>query len=99
MAAKSECVKHALLSLAASYVLDYTPAENLRRRANLHHRRTITLLNEELAKKETYQRGGEEVAVCALSILSQQDVSLPTFCPPTRWAALRLQLGATPLTE
>ena len=76
MTEKSELVKHALLSLAASYVLDYTPAENLKSRANLHHRRTITLLNEELAKKETYQRGGEEVAVCALAILSQQDVSV-----------------------
>ncbi|KAL8882246.1 MAG: hypothetical protein Q9198_000725 [Flavoplaca austrocitrina] len=76
MAEKSECVKHALLSLAASYVLDYMPAENLKARATLHHRRAVTLLDSELAKAGTYQPGGGEEAVCTLAILNQEDVSI-----------------------
>ena len=75
MAEKSECVKHALLSLSASYVLDYTPAPNLKERATLHHRRAVELLDLELRKEETYQPSGGEAAVCALAILSQEDVS------------------------
>ena len=75
MTEKIECVKHALLSLSASYVLDYTPAANLKERANLHHRKAVELLELELRKEETYQPGGGEAAVCALSILSQEDVS------------------------
>ena len=75
MAESSECVKHALLSMAATYVLDYAPADELKVRANIHHKRAVKLLSIELAKMGTYKPGGEEVALCALSILNQEDVS------------------------
>lgn len=75
MAESSECVKHALLSMAATYVLDYAPSDKLKANANVHHKQAVKLLNLELAKTETYNPGGEEVALCALSILNQEDVS------------------------
>ena len=77
MAESSECVKHALLSMAATYVLDYAPSEELKIRANIHHKRAVTLLGVELTKIDTYKPGGEEVALCALSILNQEDVRMP----------------------
>ena len=75
MAEDNECVKHALLSMAATYVLDYAPSEKLKAKANVHHKQAVKLLNLELAKMETYKPGGEEVALAALSILNQEDVS------------------------
>ncbi|KAL8851387.1 MAG: hypothetical protein Q9221_003658 [Calogaya cf. arnoldii] len=74
MAERSECVKHALLSLAASYVLDYAPADNLKARATLHHSRAVRLLDSELAKAGTYQPGVGEEAICTLAILNQEDI-------------------------
>lgn len=74
---ESECVKHALLSMAATYVLDYAPSDQLKMRANVHHKRAVALLGVELAKMGTYKPGGEEVALCALSILNQEDVRFP----------------------
>ena len=75
MAESSECVKHAVLSMAATYVLDYAPSDRLKAKANVHHKLAVKLLDLELAKAETYQPGGEEVALCALSVLNQEDVS------------------------
>ena len=82
MAERSECVKHALLSLAASYVLDYAPADNLKARATLHHSRAVRLLDSELAKAGTYQPGGGEEAICTLAILNQEDVSITKVPSP-----------------
>lgn len=48
MAVENPCVKHALLTLAATYVLDYLPSEELRARANHHYTRAATLLDEEI---------------------------------------------------
>lgn len=48
MAVENPCVKHALLTLAATYVLDYLPSEELRARASHHYTRAATLLDEEI---------------------------------------------------
>ena len=75
MAESNECVKHALLFMAATYVLDYASSEKLKVKANVHHKQVVKLLNDELTKMETYKSGGEEVVLAALSILNQEDVS------------------------
>jgi hypothetical protein len=76
IAQKSDCVKHALLSLTASYVLDYTPSENLMKRASYHHKKATLLLGLELNKPENYEPGKEEPLLIALSLLNHEDVSL-----------------------
>ena len=62
-----------MLSLAAGYVLDYAPTENLKRRANWHHRRALLLLGNELNDPSNYDIGKEEPLLMALSLLNQED--------------------------
>lgn len=74
IAEKSECVKHAMLSLSAGYVLDYAPSPKLKKRANHHHRRAVMLLGLELNKPENYELGKEEPLLMALSLLNHEDI-------------------------
>ncbi|KAJ9622203.1 hypothetical protein H2204_011635 [Knufia peltigerae] len=74
IAEKSACVRHAMLSCAAGYVLDYAPSEKLKQRASFHHKRAITLLSKELNKKENYEPGKEEPLLMALSLLNHEDI-------------------------
>ena len=41
MASGNACVKHALLALASTYVLDYLPSKELEKRADMHHKRAV----------------------------------------------------------
>lgn len=74
IAEKCECVRHAMLSLSAGYVLDYRPAENLKRRANFHHRRALMMLGVQLNDRNNYELGKEEPLLMALSLLNQEDI-------------------------
>lgn len=74
MAAGSECVKHALLALAAGYVLDYQPSEKLQTRANFHYRRAVDLLGRALRDAETHEVGKEDAVIGALVLLNCDDV-------------------------
>ena len=80
MAAHSECVKHALLSLAATYLMDYSADAQLKARANLHHRHTIRLLGRDLQKLENYDIGQGDAVVAALMLLSHNEVRSQTIC-------------------
>lgn len=75
MAPANACVKHALLALASTYVLDYLPSKELEKRANMHHKRAVILLGQELNKEETYKPGSEDAVVGALVLLCHNDVS------------------------
>ena len=75
MASGNACVKHALLALASTYVLDYLPSKELEKRANMHHKRAVILLGQELNKEETYKPGSEDGVVGALVLLCHNDVS------------------------
>lgn len=74
IAQKSSLVKHAMLSKAAGYVLDYAPSTKLKRRANHHHRRAVTLLGLELNKAENYEIGKEEPLLMGLALLNNEDL-------------------------
>ena len=89
MASGNVCVKHALLALASTYVLDYLPSKELEKRANMHHKRAVMLLGQELNKEETYQPGNEDAIVGALVLLCHNDVSLP---PPVATLLTHAQL-------
>ncbi|KAL8729382.1 MAG: hypothetical protein Q9166_004775 [cf. Caloplaca sp. 2 TL-2023] len=74
MAASNHCVKHALLALAATYVLDYLPSRELEKLANMHHKRAVILLSQALNDEKTYTPGGEDAVVGALALMSQNDL-------------------------
>ncbi|KAL8897114.1 MAG: hypothetical protein Q9207_007375 [Kuettlingeria erythrocarpa] len=63
MAASNHCVKHALLALSATYVLDYLPSKELERVANMHHKRAVILLSQALNNEKTYIPGGEDAVL------------------------------------
>jgi hypothetical protein len=71
----SSCVKHAMLSLAAAYFLDYAPSEELRIRANCHYRRAVELLSQAISDPETYEIEKGDSVVGALILLMSDDVS------------------------
>ena len=74
MAVENECVKHALLTLASTYVLDYLPSEKLRARANYHYTRAVALLDEGINTAENHEIGKEDAIVGALVLLNCDDV-------------------------
>ncbi|CAG5153244.1 uncharacterized protein ALTATR162_LOCUS3096 [Alternaria atra] len=74
MAADNECVKHALLSLAASYVLDYIPSEVLLERANRHYTRAVKLLTDALRDPHQQASGHDDSLVCSLVLLTIDDL-------------------------
>lgn len=75
----SLCVKHAMLSLAAAYFLDYAPSEILRERANLHYQRAVDLLSYAICDSETEEIGKGDSVIGALILLMSNDVS-PFLC-------------------
>ena len=74
MAQKDECVKHALLAMAASYVLDYSPSDSLRARANNHYKKAANLLSGALKDSRSYTVGQEESVLATLVLFSHDDV-------------------------
>ena len=74
MAQKDECVKHALLATAASYVLDYSPSDSLRARANNHYKKAANLLSGALKDSRSYTVGQEESVLATLVLFSHDDV-------------------------
>jgi hypothetical protein len=71
----SLCVKHAILSLAAGYFLDYAPSELLRERANFHYQRAAELLSYAIRDSETEEIGKGDSVIGALILLMSNDVS------------------------
>ncbi|RVX74905.1 hypothetical protein B0A52_01182 [Exophiala mesophila] len=74
MASANFAVKYAILSLAASYVLDYRPSKPLQLRAQAHHKRAVLLLGQELNRPETFAPGRGEAALAVLMLLSHNDL-------------------------
>ncbi|KAH7327172.1 fungal-specific transcription factor domain-containing protein [Rhexocercosporidium sp. MPI-PUGE-AT-0058] len=72
IAARSECVKHAVLALSATYILDYSREDHIRTRANFHWKRAVHLLTEEL-NNEVYEPGKEDTVVAALVLFSHNE--------------------------
>lgn len=75
MADSNRCVMHSVLSLAATYVLDYTQASLWRDRANFHYKEATRLLGLALKDKEAHEIGKEDALVSAMIILTCEDVS------------------------
>lgn len=76
MAGTSALVMHAILSLSATYVMDYARDIELESRAAYHHKCAVTLLGSELRKAENYGIESGDAVVAALMLLSHNEVRL-----------------------
>jgi hypothetical protein len=77
IAANNECVKHAILALSATYILDYSNEDHIKTRANFHWKRAVHLLTRELNDSGLCEPGKEDSVVAALVLFSHNEV--PTF--------------------
>src|SRR5690348_5168750 len=75
IAEQSACVKHAILSLSASYILDFKNCYPLQKRGNYHHKKAIVLLQQELRKDANHVPGEEFAIVAAVIIIGHNEVS------------------------
>jgi Fungal specific transcription factor domain len=75
IATGNECAKHALLSLATAYVLDYSQDEALLAKANQHYKTAVELLNKALREPSTQDIGKADGIVCAIMLLTIDDVN------------------------
>ncbi|KAH8810705.1 fungal-specific transcription factor domain-containing protein [Xylogone sp. PMI_703] len=73
IAARNECVKHAVLALSATYILDYSREDHVKTRANFHWRRAVHLLTQELNDEGTCHPGKEDTVVAALVLFSHNE--------------------------
>lgn len=98
IAARNDCVKHAVLALAATYVIDYARDEQLKTRANFHWKRAVHLLTQELSYPETCQPGREDAIIAALFVFCVNEVvlilSLPLPTTTDRLLKIGRELGA-----
>lgn len=74
MAQKSPVVKHAILALAATYVMDYKRSKQLMLRAHQHHLKAVYLFGIELHKAENYEPGNGDAFVAALMTFNHNEV-------------------------
>jgi hypothetical protein len=74
MLSGSEVLRHALLSLSCTYLLDYVPDERLRRVGNRHYMKAVTLLSEQLRDPKVQDVGKADDLVGAISLLNMHDV-------------------------
>jgi hypothetical protein len=74
MVATNNCVKHAVLSLTSSYVLDFHKDDRMIDRANLHQRQAIELIGRALNNSETYTPGKEDAVLAAIAIMAHNEV-------------------------
>ncbi|KAK1768160.1 fungal-specific transcription factor domain-containing protein [Phialemonium atrogriseum] len=74
IAAENDLVKCCILSLAATYVLDFVQTPTLLQRAGFNHKKSMVLLTEELNKPDTYKPGHEVAVLAALTLLAHNEV-------------------------
>ncbi len=75
IAAGDPCARHALLSIASAYVLDYTQDSALLKRANHHYEKAVKLLGDALSDPSAQDIGKADNLVCSIILLASDDVS------------------------
>ncbi|KAF2456597.1 fungal-specific transcription factor domain-containing protein [Lineolata rhizophorae] len=73
MLTSSESLRYTLLSLAATYVLDYFPNEDIRTRANAYYQRAVALLSDALSQPEEQMIGGGDSLVGTIVVFIMHD--------------------------
>ncbi|CAN9156882.1 unnamed protein product [Alternaria alternata] len=88
IAVKSDCVKHAILALAATYILDYSGEEKVKESANLHWKRAVLQLDKELHDTERCKPGKENAVIAAMLLFGHNEnvnweaTNSGNECPP-----------------
>lgn len=77
----SEIVRNALLALASTYLLGYTPDDNLRILANKYYHAAVMGLTKRLQDTEQWEVGRGDDIVATFSLLNLHDVSPDVFHP------------------
>lgn len=67
-------MKHAILALAATYILDYSGEEKVKTQANLHWKRAVHFLSRELQATEKCKPGKENAVLAAMVLFSHNEV-------------------------
>ncbi|KAK9772950.1 hypothetical protein SCAR479_10280 [Seiridium cardinale] len=73
MADKSSLVKHIILAVAASYVLDWYFDPAIKFQANWHYNRAVNLLEEELKNPANWHAGKGEPLIASLILFSHNE--------------------------
>ena len=74
MADSNECVRFAVLALSARYVLDYSSAELMKKRAAFNSKMANVHVDQALCKLHVNSSTCEDVVVSALIVLTCEDV-------------------------
>ena len=76
MVERSDLVRHALLALSTTYLLDFNRADHeIKAKAEYHHKNAVDKLGEELSNMEIQSPGKEEAVCAAISLLVHNEVS------------------------
>jgi hypothetical protein len=95
MAEHSPLVKHCILSLSATYVMDFKQHRQLTERASFHHAEALRLLTQELRTPDVYRPGREVALIAALFLLAHNEVrDLILFQSDERLPHLSLGMGS-----
>lgn len=76
MAASEPGVKHGILALAGSYMLDYFQSDSLKRRTDDHYAKVSEFISNALRMLEHHEIGKSDSLVGAISLLIADDVRL-----------------------
>lgn len=79
MAQHDECVKHAVVALSGSYLLDYNSQQGLRDRVNYHYDQAKQMISVALRSRQNQDIGQGDNLVAAIMLLLVDDVSYQTF--------------------
>lgn len=74
MFSSNPMVKHALLSLAGIYVVDYVQSEDIRVRTNKHYAEAVKLLEQDYKDPEKQRGANGDALVAAITLLNMHDV-------------------------
>lgn len=83
MAEKNALVRHCILAVAASYVLDWYFNAEIEQRANYHFAKALALLNDELKNCDFHIPGNGETLVASIILFCHIEVS-PLSQAPTQ---------------
>lgn len=79
MAQHDECVKHAVVALSGSYLLDYNSQQGLRDRVNYHYDQAKQMISVALRSRQNQDIGQGDNLVAAIMLLLVDDVSCQIF--------------------
>jgi hypothetical protein len=74
MAQTSALVRHAILALSATYIMDFQTSPELESRAQYHYDMAVNLLGQEINTLDNYNPGKGDAMVAALMLMSHNDV-------------------------